>query len=227
MIAGKPGRPGFTLIELLVVIAIISLLVSILLPSLSRAKELTRTAICLSQVRSMGIVEQMYAHERAYLPPGFRGGNAWWDIRASDFCRQLTDGHDGWYFQEWVNPDCDKDPIIDCPTAGEGWHGWHCEYGRSYGLGEEWNVTVPKLEDVTVPSEKVSMADVRSWTDKTYGASGPSWRLAGSPGVSPTYYWPNAVAFIHLDKANFSFLDSHAETLTVNQPDDDWFWPLR
>ena len=44
--------PGFTLIELLVVIAIISLLVSILIPSLKRAKELTRRVICSSRGES-------------------------------------------------------------------------------------------------------------------------------------------------------------------------------
>jgi prepilin-type N-terminal cleavage/methylation domain-containing protein/prepilin-type processing-associated H-X9-DG protein len=58
------SRPaGFTLIELLVVIAIISLLVSILLPSLNRAKKLAKNAICLSNLRSLGLSAGMYHHE--------------------------------------------------------------------------------------------------------------------------------------------------------------------
>ena len=46
---------GFTLIELLVVISIIALLLSILMPALSRVKEQGRRVVCASEVRQAGL----------------------------------------------------------------------------------------------------------------------------------------------------------------------------
>ncbi len=56
-------RAAFTLIELLVVVAIIALLLSILLPSLSGAREQGKRAKCLSNLRSIGTSIYQYAND--------------------------------------------------------------------------------------------------------------------------------------------------------------------
>jgi len=56
-------RRGFTLIELLVVIAIIALLLSILIPSLSRAREAAKRTVCASNLRGLMQAVYLYAND--------------------------------------------------------------------------------------------------------------------------------------------------------------------
>ena len=56
-------KKGFTLIELLVVISIIALLLSVLVPSLSLAKEKAKTVLCQNNLRNYGLAGELYLGE--------------------------------------------------------------------------------------------------------------------------------------------------------------------
>lgn len=63
-------RRAFTLIELLVVVAIIALLIAILLPSLARAREQTKSVKCLSNLGQWGKAVVVYTAENRDILPG-------------------------------------------------------------------------------------------------------------------------------------------------------------
>ncbi|MBI3948291.1 MAG: prepilin-type N-terminal cleavage/methylation domain-containing protein, partial [Armatimonadetes bacterium] len=59
----RQGERGFTLIELLVVIAIIAILAAILFPVFSRARERARAASCMSNMKQLGTMFNMYMQD--------------------------------------------------------------------------------------------------------------------------------------------------------------------
>ncbi len=68
---------GFTLIELLVVISIIALLIGMLLPALSRARNSAQLVFCLNNTRSLMSAELQYANEGNGKLPGVQRGISW------------------------------------------------------------------------------------------------------------------------------------------------------
>lgn len=69
---------AFTLVELLVVIGIIAVLIGILLPALSRAREAANVVVCGANLRSMGQALSLYVTEsNGWLPGPYTSGAGW------------------------------------------------------------------------------------------------------------------------------------------------------
>jgi len=68
-------REGFTLVELLAVLGIIAVLIAILLPALSRAREHARRLVCTSNQRQLVMAWGLYSNEfKGFIPLGYPDG---------------------------------------------------------------------------------------------------------------------------------------------------------
>jgi prepilin-type N-terminal cleavage/methylation domain-containing protein len=86
----KKRLKGFTLIELLVVIAIIALLLSILLPSLGKAKKIAKGMLCSTRIRQLSMGTLLYAQDyEGRLFPVFDEKFEYWYYKIAPY---LSDG---------------------------------------------------------------------------------------------------------------------------------------
>lgn len=108
---------GFTLVELLVVVSIIALLISILLPSLRKARESAKATQCASNLHHVGQAMAFYnAEYGGYYPPSYiypkdAAGN--YDLRYQDTTKPYGYLHWSWYLYSngKVNDDA-----FQCPS---------------------------------------------------------------------------------------------------------------
>jgi prepilin-type N-terminal cleavage/methylation domain-containing protein len=109
---------GFTLIELLVVVAIVALLLSILLPSLSLAREQAKTTKCAANLNAVGKAMHLYLAENrstfplSYAYPYNKNGDV--DLRKQPPNREFGYVHWSWFLFDRGKVD---DGSFACPSV--------------------------------------------------------------------------------------------------------------
>ncbi len=218
---------GFTLIELLVVISIIALLISILMPALNMAREQGKRAVCLSNLRSLGVIWMMYADDNedrmvnAMTTPiqdvgmgmfrefefdsshplyqNYFHGPSWvgWWDDKNDIEAQMKTIEVGLLY-----PYCQVANLYRCPTGKQG-------EVRTYSIGDSMNgydgfrsvggITLKKLSSVRSPSARMVFIDEGHATPE-------SWTVCPHEAS-----WWDPIPIRHNIGTNLSFADGHSE----------------
>lgn len=228
-------RPrAFTLIELLVVIAIIALLISILLPSLSRARAMGKRSACASNLR--GLMQAVYVYSNEYrgripaagLSHGGASGNehaAWLNTLKREYggneliARCPADESEAWDFpvnrdeltavlpEEDADLGNDKDENADfnAPIYRRTSYGTNYYTVRRIGRSGPHNM----IDQIKRPTSTIYLAELRE--------DGP---FAVSDHFHPETWWSNPDELAseeleldqHIERANYGFFDGHVGT---------------
>ena len=128
----KRARNSFTLFELLVVIAIITILATMLLPALGKAREKAHQTTCLTRLRQIGILCTDYRDTYSSMPLlshiGSPTGNRYWYDYLTD---HLGHGASRNYGAVSKN----QDSIFKCPTQyAKIYNTYHVGFAINNGL---------------------------------------------------------------------------------------------
>ncbi len=250
--ASRRPRRGFTLIELLVVIAILALLLSILMPSLSKAKHLAKLAVCLANMHHLGMSVNMYAADNGSWYPHRPG--TW--MRYPHAVCNAYGGDDRPALRPYLNINgllnCPLAPAtIDLEYACDSVYTsyamfWSFNFNYDFSSGPEekakrnmQRVGDPQVINYTEPSQyagrefRVLASDWICWLDTEYHSSHP-WEGALSIVQQPPTYTNNLISIwrgvLGPESVNYLWDDGSARTVQVDEdslvkiPKNNWRW---
>jgi len=200
-------RRAFTLVELLVVIGIIAMLIAILLPTLGRARQQARTAVCASNLHQLNVAYRNYLETNQ----GRFNTSAHWATLLKPYFAGKTPPGDP---QDWII----NDKILLCPEAQE-----KTTTATAGGAFEPWMVSTSKTgliissygmlfrqETVIKPFRSEGAKRVPIQFDCTMETTFPS------PGNTYTSGGMSTIATRrHLRVANVAFLDGSVESVPL------------
>jgi prepilin-type N-terminal cleavage/methylation domain-containing protein len=234
---------GFTLVELLVVVGIIAVLIAILLPVLSRARENANRTTCLSNLRQLSISMVLYCNDnhdyfpssgawvRADSPTVYQEMDEdwiWWqldrDVNQSPFARYLNVSGDK--LQRLLR--CPTDNVMDRQTlpgdlaSGQGKYRYSYTINQAVSSGnKEVELQCTMMSKWSRTSEKILFTEEIDPNDSRYAPPGD--RLTNRHGkgfkqANPVSSYPvGAACGLNINSA---FVDGHAVAITQDYADD-------
>ncbi|MDH3584413.1 MAG: DUF1559 domain-containing protein [Phycisphaerae bacterium] len=200
-------RSAFTLVELMVTLAIMITLIAILIPSMARAKESARIAMCSANQHQLAVAWRTYAGNNRQDLVGSHTNRAhdWVKISAPVETEQHI--KDGALFPYSKNVG-----LYLCPSDPRG-------YPRSYSLnnflaGTGWGMTpITRITSIPNPARTMLMvgeADPRDWNRGSF--------VIGIKGGLHDGKWVDWPSSFHLDGVVHAFVDGHAENRRHEDP---------
>jgi prepilin-type N-terminal cleavage/methylation domain-containing protein/prepilin-type processing-associated H-X9-DG protein len=200
-------RSAFTLIELLVVIAVIAILMAILMPALSRAREQGKRAACLNNVKQMALAWNLYADDNdgkmvngnTSLGTFNRDRACWvyWPGDTATEAQRIQGIRDGLLYRY-----CPDVKLYKCPT---GIRGEFVTYSIPDAMNGYYSIPGAQEQIKTLRTQIRNLSAQVVFLDEG--------RL--SPSSWTVWYdqerWWDQITARHGDGTNFSFADGHSE----------------
>ena len=225
-------KKAFTLIELLVVVSIIALLIAILLPALSAARDSSRAMLCSSNSRQLHVANEAYAtdHHDEYIYSGYLGDGQV-TINGVSVSRYWV--IDKEYLSLMGFTDTQVSNILTGLTAAEIWGArWPSEFlcpqweksdnpwahELSYAHNAQQNSQHILRSNVINPAEKVVFTESQNHFMTTRQATTDGWTQWGESWGDPD----NGVIRFHVtyrhdERANFAYYDGHVDVMTYEE----------
>jgi prepilin-type N-terminal cleavage/methylation domain-containing protein/prepilin-type processing-associated H-X9-DG protein len=228
----KRSGLGFTLVELLVVIAIIALLMAVLVPALSRAREQGKRTVCLYYQRQLASAWMMYTDDNSdKIINGDAEEYGDWETSTGSYAQ----GGNHYREKPWILKDWVAAPALPLPNEEQKKQimggalfryvkeikAYRCPRAnanemRSFSTVDQMNVVVipASVLSTSVPLIKTRQDIKKAYERMIYvddgGAQGSTWGGWTVTFQSPPQWWDLPSAR-HGDGTTFSFVDGHAE----------------